>query len=400
MFTFWKQSLIKWQQPVANIVSIKEAIMLNRSKLTILATVPILLLTISACSGNNGENRVVIQEPGKSITIIEEESKTPAAGEAITVGNIKKYDEMYIFGWLDEETVIVAMENESLGKMKLEELSDTYPQSLYKYNLKTDTATPLIEKENIYIGGGNLSPDKKHLAYQEYVIGDPSYYMMNLETLETINIPLAMSARWMGNESIVGASYAGGAYMATTSGEIQEKIAEIQEDFLFLVVPNGDQLYYNTDASSPLKVLNMKTKEIKELGFASASNVIPSPDGTQLLVELYSETKGEILLSDSDGENVKTIAEGAELGGMSWSADQRFIAYSKQDEVNGAMVKGLYVYDVLSDESTRILANMDSSLSTTWSPSGKELTYTVWNGSNYESSVIEIQASLATIGNE
>jgi len=382
-------------QQTAGIVSIKEAIMLNRSKLAIMATVPMLLLTITACSGNNGENRVVIQEPGKTITVIDDESKTPSAGDQIVVGNIEKYEKIYIYGWLNEETAIVSKENEALGKMKLEELSDTFPQSLYQYNLKTDTFTPLLEKENIYIGGVNLSPDKKHLVYQEYTIGDPSFYLMNLETLETVNIPVAMSARWVDNDRVIGASYAGGAYRATTSGEIEE-ISEIKDDFLFLVTQVGDRLYYNTNASEALEVLDVKTKEITDLGFDSASNIIPSPDGTQLLVERYGESKGEIVLSDMNGENAKTIAEGAELGGISWSADQRFIAYSKQDEINGAMVKGLYVYDVLSDESTRIAANMESSLSTTWSPSGKELTYTVWNGSSYESSVIEIQAHLAS----
>lgn len=368
---------------------------MNRSKLAIMATVPMLLLTITACSGNNGENRVVIKEPGKTITIIDNESKTPPAEDQIVVGNIKKYEKMYIYDWLNEETAIVSKENESLGNMKLEELSDTYPHSLYQYNLKTDTFTPLLEKENIYIGGVRLSPDKKHLVYQEYTIGDPSYYVMNLETLQTVNIPVAMSARWVDNDSVIGASYAGGAYRATTSGEV-EAVSEIADDFLFLVAQVGNKLYYNTNASESLKVLDMETKEISELGFDSASNIIPSPDGTQLLVEHYSEAKGEIVLSGMNGENPKTIAQGAELGGISWSADQRFIAYSKQDEVNGAMVKGLYVYDVLSDEETRISANLESSLSTTWNPSGKELTYTVWNGSSYESSVIEIQAHLAT----
>jgi TolB protein len=372
---------------------------LNRSKLAIMVTVPLLLLTISACSGNSGGNREVIKEPGKTITIINEDSQTPASEDAIVVGNIKKYEKMYIYGWLDEETVIVSKENETLEKMKLEELSDTYPHSLYQYNVITDTFTPLIEKENIYIGAVKLSPDNKHLVYQEYTIGDPSYHLLNLETLQTVNIPVAMSARWVDNDSVVGSSYAGGVYMATTSGEVIG-IEEIKDDFLFLVAQVGDRLYYNTDAYKPLKVLDMNTKEIKELGFESASNITPSPDGTQLVVEYYSETKGEILLSGMDGENAKAIAEGAELGGISWSEDQRFIAYSKQDEINGAMVKGLYVYDLLTDESTRILANLESSLSTTWSPSGKELTYTVWNGSSYESSIIEIQAQLATVVDE
>lgn len=368
---------------------------MNKSKLAKMACVPILLLTITACSGEKEGNREVIQEPGRTITIIDNETKTPAAGPVITVGDIKKYEKMYMYDWMDEETVIVAKENEALGKMKLEELSDTYPQSLYKYNVKTGEFTPLIEKENVYIGGVNLSPDKKHLVYQEYIIGDPSFFMLNLETLETTSIPMAMSAKWVDNDHVIGASYAGGAYTATTSGEI-DVIAEINEEFLFLVNQVGSNIYYNTNAYEALMVLDLKTKEIKELGFNTASNIIPSPDGTQLLVEYYDESKGAIVLTDLDGTNKKTIVEGAELVGISWSKDQRFIAYSKQDEVNGAMVKGLYVHDLLSGEQTRILANIESAMSTSWNPSGKALSYSVWNGSSYESSIIEIEALLTT----
>jgi len=365
---------------------------LNRSKLAKMATLPLLLLTITACSGNNGENRTVIQEPGKTITVIDNEGQTSPAGEQIEVGDIKKYEKMYIYGWLNEETAIVSMENESLGNMKLEELSDTFPHSLYQYNLKTDEFTPLLEKGNVYIGGVNISPDKKHLVYQEYTIGDPSYYLMNLETLQTVSIPIAMSARWVNNESVIGSSYAGGAYRATTNGDI-ETVLDIGDDFLFLVAQVGNKLYYNANAFEGLKVLDLETKEVLDLNYDSVSNIVPSPDGTQLVVEHYGEAKGKLVLSGINGENAKTIDEGAELGGISWSSDQRFIAYSKQDEINGAMVKGLYVYDVLSGESTRISANMESSLSTTWNPSGKMLTYTVWNGTSYESSVIEIQVA-------
>jgi TolB protein len=42
-----------------------------------------------------------------------------------------------------------------------------------------------------------------------------------------------------------------------------------------------------------------------------------------------------MILCDADGGNRKVIAEGTELGGISWSPDQRMIAYSLKANVNG-----------------------------------------------------------------
>lgn len=35
------------------------------------------------------------------------------------------------------------------------------------------------------LGGGTLSLDKKFLLYSEYVLGDPSYFIMNLDTKDS-----------------------------------------------------------------------------------------------------------------------------------------------------------------------------------------------------------------------
>ncbi|MDQ0114586.1 hypothetical protein [Paenibacillus harenae] len=371
---------------------------MNRRKIAIMACVPALLITITACSGDNGGNREVIREPGKTITVIDNESKKPAAGPAITVGGIKRYEKVEIFGWLDEDTVIVSKENESLAKMKLEELADSYPRSLYRVNLKTGELVPLKEQENVFLGGASLSPDKKHLIYQEYTLGDPAYYVMNLETLKSFGLagePIggAMSARWADDGNIIGASFAGGAYTATTNGDIAA-LDELNEGALIIVAKLGSSVYYNSNADEALKVLNLDTKETKDMGLGSVSSVIPSPDGNQLLVKQYEGSRVKLVLCDLDGGNAKTIAEGAELGGISWSADQRLIAYSMQAEVSGATVKGLYVHDLLSDEATRIAADVENAVSSSWSLSGNELSYTVWNGNSYDSSVVEIHTSL------
>ncbi|RJX39919.1 hypothetical protein D3P09_11050 [Paenibacillus pinisoli] len=371
---------------------------MNRTKAAIIACVPALLLTITACSGDNEGNREVIREPGKTITVIDNDSKTPAADSAITMGGIKRYEKMEIFGWLDGDTVIVSQENESLGKMKLEELASSYPRSLYRMNLKTGERVPLKEQENVFLGGASLSPDSKHLIYQEYTLGDPVYYVMNLDTLQSFALtgePIggAMSARWTDDSSIIGASYGGGAYTATTTGEIA-KLEGLSEGALIIVAKLGSSVYYNSNADEALKVLNLDTKETKDMGLGSVGGVIPSPDGKQLLVKQYEGSKVKLTLCDLDGGNAKTIAEGSELGGVSWSADQRLIAYSMQAEISGAAVKGLYVHDLLSGQAVRIAADVDNAVGSSWSPSGDKLSYVVWNGSSYESSVVEIHTSL------
>ncbi|MBM7568131.1 hypothetical protein [Paenibacillus sacheonensis] len=372
---------------------------MNRTKLAIMACVPALLLTITACSGNGGGSREVIKEPGGgTFTVIDNESKAPTAGPAITVTGIQRYDKAEISGWLDEDTVLVSKENDALAKMKLEELADSYPRSLYLLKLKTGELVPLKEQENVFLGGASLSPDKKHLLYSEYTLGDPTYHVLNMETLKSFRLagdPIggAASARWADDNSIIGTSYAGGAFTATTEGDIAA-IKALNQGALIIVVKLGSNIYYNTNADETLKVLRLDTNETKDMGLGSVGSVIPSPDGKQLLVKQYDGSKVKLVLCDQDGGNAKTIAEGAELGGISWSADQRLIAYSMQAEVNGTTVKGLYVHDLLADNATRIAADVENAVSSSWSPSGDKLSYSVWNGSSYDSRVVEIRTSL------
>ncbi|MHA6481691.1 TolB family protein [Paenibacillus sp. strain BS8-2] len=368
---------------------------MKRSTLAIMVCIPALLLTITACSGDNGGDREVIKEPGKTITVIDNEGKKPAA--AITVGSIKSYEKAEIFGWLDGDTAIISKENDKLAKMKLSELSDSYPRSLYKMNVKTGELVPLKEQENVFLGAASLSPDKKHLLYQAYTLGDPSYYVMDLETLKSFGLagdPIggAMSASWGDDGTIVGASYAGGAYTATTDGNIA-LLAGLEEGMPIIVTKLGDKVFYNSNSDETLRVLDLATKENKEMGLGAAGTVIPSPDGKQLLVKVYEGSKVKLVLSGLDGGNAKTIAEGTDIGSISWSTDQRMIAYSMQAEVNGATAKGLYVHDLLTDEATRIVVDVDNAAGTSWSPSSEQLSYSVWNGNGYDSSVVDITIS-------
>lgn len=365
-----------------------------QKKLAIMACVPALLLTITACSTNNEGNREVIKEPGKTITVIDDAGQTPEV-PGLTLGAVVPYEGMEIFGWVDEDTIIVAKDNEALGFMKLEELSDSYPRSLYAYNTVTKSYELLKEQSNTFLGGAELSPDRKHLIYQEYSLGDPVFHVMNLETKESFALsgePIggAISARWADDGTIIGASYAGGAYTATTSGKISA-LSELEEEALFITAKLGDKVYYNTGYDEALKVLHLGAAAIKDMGLGAVGKVVPSPDGKQLLVTQndYEASKTRLVLCNLEGGNAQTIAEGTELSGLSWSPDQRFIAYVMKSEVSGAAVKGLYVHDLLAGESTNIVADVENAV-TTWSPSSKELSYTTWKNDAADSKVIGI----------
>ncbi len=366
-----------------------------QKKLAIMACVPALLITITACSANDAGNREVIKKPRKTITVIDGAGQTTDVPE-LTIGALSKYEKTEIYGWLGDGKMIVAKDNEALDKMKLEELSASYPRNLYVYDPNAKSYEPLKEKENVFMGGAQLSPDGKHLIYQEYSLGDPVYYVMNLESKESFALsgePIggAVSARWADDGTIIGASYAGGAYKATTDGKISAH-ADLKEESLVIVAKLGDTIFYNTGADGSLKALNLTTKETKELGLESVGDLIPSPDGTKLLAMQYGATAAKLVLCDLDGGNAQTIAEGIDLGGVSWSPDQRMIAYSMKADASASQVKGLYVHDLLIGESTPIATNIENVYMTTWSPSGKELSYTEAKGGYSDSSIIEIDA--------
>lgn len=364
---------------------------MKNSKFISSILVAALLLTFTGCGKREDNGKVTIKEPGKSITVIDDTSKeeTPT----VTVDKIDRYENISISDWLDKDTVIVSKDNESLGKMSLAELSDSYPKSLYLFNLTTKEYKLLKEQKDTNLSSAVLSADKKHLLYAEYTLGDPAFYVLNLDTQKTFelqneNIAGAMSAKWVDNE-VIGAAYIGGAYTATTSGDISV-LKGLEEEFLVIVERINDKIYYTTNSDESLKVYDTVTKEKSTLELVSVSDIIPSPDKNQMLVVQYNGSKQSLLLTNADGSNPKTIAEGTELGGVSWSPDQRLIAYNLQADINGSSAKGLYIYDVLTGTSTQIAVDTENAV-TAFSPTGKELFLSEYNGTQWNSSIIYLK---------
>lgn len=353
-----------------------------------------LLSSLTACSVKE-EQRVTTEEPGGSITVIEEEDKETQE-PVISVEKIDRLENVEISDWLDEETAIVSKDNDTLGKMTLSEFPDTYPRSLYYYNINTKEYKLIKAQENVFLGGATLSADKKHLLYAEYVLGDPAYYVMNLATKDTFritgnDIAGAVSAGWYGNE-VAGAAYNNGAYLASASGDISV-LEGMKDESVFILRMTKDYVFYNSEYDTSLIRMNRATKEKTDLNLKNVFNVILSSDETKLLVLQSDSTKSTLLLCDLDGSNQVKIAEGTEIGGVSWSADQRMIAYNVKGAGNNATVNGLYVYDMLTAKANQIAVDIQNAF-TNWSPSGDKLVYTQWNGEEYDSNIAYLKSSM------
>ena len=347
-----------------------------------------LMVTLTACVKE--EKKVTIKEPGKTITVIDE-TKEEESKPVISVEKIDQFDKVEITDWLDEDTVIVSKYNETLDKMSLAELSDQYPKSLYRFHLTTKEYEPVKEQKEVFLGGASLSRDKKYLLYNEYSLGDPVYHIMNLDTGESFGImgePIggAISAAWADDDTVIGAAYSGGAYLADSSGKITI-VEELKEEALYLMARVEDQIYYNTQFDGTLQKLDLNTKVKTSLDLGQVSELVPSFDGKQLLIVQTDGTNSNLLVYDIESGKKIDIAKGAEVNGVSWSPDQQRIAYSLKEDQNNAASNSLYVYDMLSEEATQIAVNT-TSYSTSWSPSGEKLAFTQYDGTGNNSSII------------
>ncbi|QUL55838.1 hypothetical protein KDC22_04620 [Paenibacillus tritici] len=368
-----------------------------------LALVPALLMTLVACSSEQGGNAAVSPKPESSPAPVEASAQptaapeaTPAPSEAagIVVGDIREYKDIAINDWKEDTTVVVSKENDKLGPMSLEEMSGAYPHSLYFYHLDTGEYELIKEKKNTMLGDARLSPDNLYLLYSEFSLGDPVYHVMDLGSKKTFSftgdtIAGAMGASWADKDTVVGPAYSGGAYTASTSGKIAP-VEGLSGEGLIVVKQIKDKMYYTSNANEALQTLDLNTKEKATLPVDPAGSVIPSPDEEQLLILQYKENTQTLLLSDADGKNQRTLVEGAELGALSWSPDQRLIVYSVALEENGTTNNTLYVYDLSSDKSVQI-AESSGTMTTSWSPSSKQLSYTEWSEGGNSSSIVQLK---------
>ena len=352
------------------------------NKVSLILLILCLIITLTACKPEDPINIDDGNESKKS---------------AVKVEKIEKMDNMEISDWLNEETVVVSKENDSLDKMELLEVSDYYPRSLYLYNFNTKEYKLLREGKNMFLGGATFSEDKKYLLYSEYSLGDPAYYVMNMDTLDSFgisgdNIGGAISARWNGNQ-VIGGSYTDRIYEVNPTGEISI-IEDIDEEGIYVAEKIKGNIYYNTLFDEKLIMYNQATKEKTDLNIESVYDLIPSTDGDRMLLLQNSDNLSNMVLCDIDGSNQKIIAAGEKIYAVSWSPDQRLIAYNLKTTIDNKDINNFYIYDMLNDEYIELEGNIQGAATTSaWSPLGDKMVYVETNGEKYDSSVVYLKFS-------
>ena len=287
------------------------------NKITSILIIIFLILTISACDNVTEDDKVPEREIGENLPDIDDDI---IEDKDIAIIESHKYEDMIMTDWLDENTVILSKENTNLEKMSLIELADSYPQSLYLYNEDTDKYKVLKEQKDGNLGGATLSPDKKHLLYVEFTLGDPGFYVMNMETLESYNIEGAINATWVDNETIIGPSYSGGAYLSQANGQVT-LVEELKDEALYIVEKINEKIYYNTAYDESLWMFDLNKNEKVSLDIEKVNDIELSPKGDKIIV-LQNKEQGQVLgIYDLDGKSSSLIGEGMAFEGVSWSPD-------------------------------------------------------------------------------
>lgn len=356
-------------------------IRMKHIKLITIIILGFLILNLSACDNKKDSSKPITNESRENIIIVD---------------RIEEIKNIQISDWLNDETLIVSKENDSLDKMELLELSDQYPISLYIYNINTEEYKLLKEERNLFLTGGNLSKDKKYLLYNEFALGDPLYYVMNIDTLDTFKIHgddvgVALSAIWNGNK-VIGSTYNNNAYEASYNGEISV-FQDINEEGLFIIRKIKDRIYYNTYFDQSLMMLNNSNQEKINLNIPHVYDLIPSPHDDNMVVLQNQGTKSTMVICDIDGNIQKIIREGIEITGVSWSPDQRMITYHIKETVNNITTNSIYIYDMITNKSYPIGIDIQNAV-ISWSPSSKKFAYTEFDEKHYNSSIVYLKLSL------
>lgn len=346
----------------------------------------VILLTLTACDRRQEGNKGVIKEPDKSIPVIDKEEGMKD-NPFVTVDKIIEFDLVEISDWLDENNIVVAMENKDLKKMSLEERSDLYSRGIYLYNIETKEIKPLRVRENMFLGGAKLSPDKRHLLYQEYSIGDNAFFCMSMDEnsdkdIKDTALGLAITAKWTDDNNIIGVSYAGGAYRTDEDWKLISAY-DLQDEYLYTLEIIKDRVYYISIAENlDMYILDLKANDKRKSDITNADGIIPSPDGEQLLITQSTEADRRLHIVDKEGNIIKTLAVGDGISGVSWSPKQTMIAYQLSSKVNGVDSGGLYIYDISSGETIRIADDVTIA-ETVWSPSGDKLALSQYSDNGY-----------------
>ena len=336
-------------------------------KVKIIIAIAITITTLAACNPDSQE-RTIIKDDDKTITIIEPEN-TSGTGE-LKVEKIEEYKEIRALDWQDEDRLLISKKNTNVNKISSEG-EEFYPNNLYIFDTNTKEYK-ILKEENANQLFAEFSPDKKHIFYKSNYEETARGYIMSAQGGNSVSITgdntmHVMAGKWSDNERVIYPDFGSGIYEGDVSGKVVEivKLGSISVNDVFR---DGDELYYLT-SDLELKKYNLVSKENTTLD-QNVFQIYPSRDQKRLAyVKISKGEKVELVLMDMDF-NKRILAEGMSVSKVAWNHDNTRVVFSIKKE--DSTENGIYLSDLKAGTTSRI-ALYDEVIGFSWSPSGKKI---------------------------
>lgn len=354
------------------------------SRVKSMAAAAAVLALLAGCAAS--EETVAV--PDASNTQTDDSDQTAAPDITVTTNtnasvyaDLKLEDIQQIDGvrgqdWLSEDEVVVNRQNDAGEPTEFSD-GEIVPQGLYVHTLAGGKEKTIVADDTNW-GGAKLSPDKKHLFYQEIFEMTGVGYIMDLETGESVQIAdgreILIDGAWLDDKHFVYGNIEGQLFRTDLAGK-SEQLLDLADagQRASGIQTVGDTVYYTGLNEQELFAYHTSTKQLERFG-SGILWAIPAPDGSQLaLVKRTGKTEMTLMLTDLAGNEKKTLATGTQVFGTSWSPDGKRLAYTVTSADDGSK-DGFYISDVNTGEAFMISSDLaDAGDAMKWSPSGTKI---------------------------
>lgn len=334
----------------------------------------VVTLSITACSqvGSISElgrqpapaGTITADSGGGKLTVKEPDEQETAS--ELTLAETQKLPDLELDAWLSDDVALVSAENKTLPKYDSYDGNMVYPRSIYTYDVNTQDLTLVLERSGTSLSVDAVAPGGNYITFWDYLVGDSSLYVLDLNTGETTSLGVETTSFWIDARTVVGYNFHGTGMFSYTVGDKEPVDIDSPKDLLTLLAASQDFFYYGDDENK-LKRYDRATKQTEILDIGNVRLVELSPDETQLAVTLIAESGAEKLyVCDLECTDPQPVGEAS--GRAAWSPNMQMLAYTN----SVGTAQGFFVKDFLYGNTTQILVGGEY-FGIHWSPNGKRL---------------------------